>query len=160
MAQTLSLLSFPDELLISILSHLAIDLPTLSALSWVCKKLQDLAEPLIYASILITKGSQTQRLVHALDARKERMRYVHALGLRCRYTQTEGMSLMKSLLPRLEHLKELSIESPWCNHSSASPSMWDEEVESYARIFSNAPLFVSPQTLGHSQPLVRLRSCQ
>lgn len=160
MAQILSLLSFPDELLISILSHLAIDLPTLSALSWVCKKLQDLAEPLIYASILITKGLQTQRLVHALDARKERVRYVHALNLRCRYAHTEGMSLMKSLLPRLEHLKELTIESPWCNHSSVSPAMWDEEVQSYAHILSDASLLVSPQNLGHGQPLARLRSCQ
>ena len=160
MARALSLLNLPDELLISMLSHLAIDLPTLTAISCACKRLQDLAEPLIYASILITKGSQILQLCRALEARTERARFVHALDLRCRYQHTEGMSFMETLLPGLEHLKELTIESPWCNHSSATPIVWDNEVESYARTFANASLFANPQTLRLGQPLARLRSCQ
>ena len=160
MAQALSLLDFPDELLISVLSHLTVDPRTLSALSRACKKMQGLIDPLLYASIIISRGSQIQNLAHALDARNERVRWIYSLDLLCRYAHTKGMSLMETLLPRLEYLKVLTIVSPWCNHPSASPAMWDEVVESYAHIFLNASLLADPQTRKLHQPLARLRSCQ
>lgn len=160
MAQLLPLLNFPEELLLFILSQLSDDLATLSALACACKRLQDLAESFLYAAILITKGSQLQRLTHALNAREGRVRLVNALDLRCRVSQTEGMSLTKTLLPDLAHLKALAIESPWCNHSSASPAAWNDEVESYAQIFRDASLLVSSPHRGPHQPLARLKSCQ
>lgn len=159
MAHPCLLLALPDELPLCVLSHLSDEPDSLSAIACTCRRLQHLTEPFIYASNLITKGSQVPRLSHALIARKERMRLVHGLDLRCRYEHTAGMSSMMNLLPALVNLKELTIESPWCNQSADSPDAWNEEVESYARIFRDASLLANPYHGGLDQPLARLRSC-
>ena len=159
MTQACLLLALPDELPLCVLSHLSDDRDSLSAIACTCRRLQYLAEPFIYASNLITKGSQVPRLSHALAARKELLRVVQSLDLRCRYQHAAGMSFMMNLLPALVNLKELTIESPWCNQSAASPDAWNEEVESYARIFRDASLLASPYQGGLDQPLARLQSC-
>ena len=160
MAQPLSLLTLPDELLLGVLSHLPGEPESLSAIACACRRLQDLAEPFIFASNLITNGSQVPRLSHALTARKERLRSVHSLDLRCRFEHTAGMTSMMTLLPALVNLKQLTIESPWCNRPRVSPPAWDDEVESYARIFRDASLLANSYDGGPTQPLARLQSCE
>ena len=160
MAQHSLLLALPDELLLCVLSHLSDDRGSLSAFACACQRLQDLAEPFLYASNLITRGSQVQGLSHALTARKERVRLVQSLDLRCRYRYTAGMSVIMTILPALVNLKELTIESPWCNQSAASPDAWDDEIESYARIFRDASLLATSSKGGSDQSLARLQSCE
>ena len=160
MAPPFSLLALPDELLLCVLSHLSNERRFLSAVASACRKLQDLAEPFIYESILVVNGSQLPRLSYALTARKERVRFINSLDLRCRYTLTAGMSSIDTLLPVLVNLKELTIESPWCNHSAISPDAWDDEVRSYTRTFRDASLLASLYDGGPAQPLARLQSCQ
>ena len=160
MAQPRVLLALPDELLLCVLFHLSYEPDSLSAIARACSRLQDLSEPFIYASILITKGSQVPRLSHALTARRERVQFVHSLDLRCRYAHTAGMSSMNTLLPALVNLKELTIESPWCNQSAASPEAWDDALQSYAQTFRDASLLANSYDVGPEQPLARLQSCQ
>ena len=159
MAQPSLLLALPDELVLCVLSHLSDDRDSLSAIACACRRLQDLAEPFVYASNLITAGSQVQGLSHALTARKERVRLVQSLDLRCRFRYTAGMSIIMTILPALVNLKELTIESPWCNHSAASPDAWDDEIESYARIFRDASPLANSYDGEPDQPLARLQSC-
>ena len=159
MAQAVSLLTLPDELLLCVLSHLSDEQDALSAIACACHKLQDLAEPFIYASKLITQGSQLSRLSDALATRKERVKWVHGLDLRCRHTHTEGVSLMNTLLPSLVNLRELTIESPWCNRSARSPEAWNDLLESYAQIFRDGSVLARSYHGGPDQPLARLQSC-
>ncbi|KAL8788285.1 MAG: hypothetical protein Q9195_007382 [Heterodermia aff. obscurata] len=159
MAQPFSLLALPDELLLGILSCLSAEQSALSAVACACRRLQNLAEDFIYASNLIIKGSQAQRLSHALTARKDRVRLVHSLDLRCRFAHAAGMSVMNTLLPGLVNLKELTIESPWCNHSAVSTEVWDDALESYAQTFRDASLLANSYEARPNQPLARLQSC-
>ncbi|KAE8451443.1 hypothetical protein EG329_004072 [Mollisiaceae sp. DMI_Dod_QoI] len=112
------LLGLADELLLKIVEHVE-SKDDLSILALTCSKLQAFAEPFLYQSILIRRGTQALQLCYAIQRRPIRASSIHKLEIRYRYEDKEGMGALNQGLRKLCRLQELTIESPCCNDSHA-----------------------------------------
>ncbi|KAF7192680.1 hypothetical protein HII31_05997 [Pseudocercospora fuligena] len=145
----------PNELITLIAEHLGkADLRTLAIVS---RALRDIAEPLLYANLLIRTGPECQRLFETLKhGRCERAASVHNLDLRALYRHEIGLQHLPSILALSLKLRTLTIESPVCNAMRwKGDGNWPVLMELFSRGLRDAS---SLQTeIGQPRPLQCLR---
>jgi hypothetical protein len=159
MAQSIEsrLMTLADELLIGIVEHVE-SKNDLYSLALTCSRLQALAEPALYQSILVRKGTQALRLFDAILGRPVRASFIRSLQIRYLYTYKEGIRIMNQGLRRMSKLEVLIIEAPCCNDTHAFIEGFESKGEiDYAEYF----IFASSMTL-ESQPRaqVPLQTCK
>jgi hypothetical protein len=159
MAQSIEvrLLALADELLIGIIEHVA-SKSDLCNLALVCSRLQALAEPALYQSILVRKGTEALRLFDAILRRPVRASFIRSLQIRYLYGHKEGIKIMNQGLRKMSKLEALAIEAPCCNDTHAVVEDFESKGEiDYAEYFT----FASAMTL-ESQPRARvpLQTCK
>ncbi len=159
MAQSVEihLLALADELLIGIIEHVA-SKRDLCQLALVCSRLQAVAEPALYQSILLRKGTEALQLFDAILGRSVRASFIRSLQIRYLYRYKEGIKIMNQELRKMNKLEVLTIEAPCCNDTHASMEGFQSKGEiDYAEYFT----FASSMTL-ESQPRVRvpLQTCK
>ena len=110
------LTELPSELIADIIEHVD-NRETLVSLAGVCSELRNLTEPVLYRSILQRTGAEAVRLQKAIKARPCRARWLHTIDSRCKFSKREGLISMASVIMKARSLKELTIESPYCNRT-------------------------------------------
>ena len=159
MAQSIEihLLALADELLIGIIEHVT-PKSDLCNLALVCSRLQALAEPALYQSILVRKGTEALRLFDAILRRPVRASFMRSLQIRYLYGDKGGIKVMNRALRKMSKLEVLTIEAPCCNDTHAFMEGFESKGEiNYAEYFT----FASAMTL-ESQPRVQvpLQTCK
>ncbi|KAF2683016.1 hypothetical protein K458DRAFT_340897 [Lentithecium fluviatile CBS 122367] len=110
------LLSLVDELLLAILDQID-SKEALCNLAATCSRLQGLAEPYIWRSLLVTQGSHARHIAAALDGRDNRPSHIHELSIRYPDDQREGIEELNHFIGLMGKLRHLTIESPCPNNS-------------------------------------------
>ena len=151
----MELLMLPDELLHGIVASIE-DTSTLCEVAAVCTRLNSLAEPFLYKSIIVSDGSQAVALAKAIARRPARASYVRKMLVSTKFERAPGINQLPGSLSRLENLQDLSLETPDCNMKTAEERVpWIHLQERYERIFQHSSLLLPPG----SRNLPRLRSC-
>ncbi len=151
----MELLMLPDELLHHIVASIE-DTPTLCEVAAGCRRLNSLAEPFLYRSIIISDGSQAVALAKAIASRPVRASYVRKLLVSTKFEKAPGINQLPSSLSRMENLQDLSLETPDCNMKKPGERVpWIMLQDRYERIFQHSSLLLPPG----SRNLPRLRSC-
>ena len=149
--------NLPDELLSSIVSHVE-DPSYLNHLSCVSSRVNSLAEPYLYRSVVIYHGSQALLLARAISARTFRASYVRRLLVSVRFDDSAGVEAVPSLIGKLTNLQVLDLETPDCNQKLPEERLsWIRLQERYERIFELSSLLV---TTPFDRCLSRLLSCR
>jgi hypothetical protein len=160
MAQAIEsrLLALADELVLGIIEHVE-SKDDVSNLALACLRLQALAEPSLYRSILIRKGKQALGLFASILIRKPvRASWIRKLEIRYLYKHREGVEILNQGLKQMCNLQELTIEAPCCNDTFGLIEGFDSKgLVDYAEYFE----FASSMTL-EEQPRVRvpLQTCE
>ena len=155
-ASKLQLMQFPDELLAIICAHIG-GSQYLCSLATVCRRLQHLAERLIYRSILIRSGGQAAALAHALDKRPARKPCIRQLTNACKSDCEDGMLKLVECMSGLANLTSLEIQSPENqNLAPDAAEIWVAHQHRYERMFQDATHLLISQ----DPCLQRLRSCK
>lgn len=126
------LFDLPDELVVSIIEPLQDDKGTLLCLALCSKRLQALAEPFLYQSIFVREVGEVADLLHALQQRTERQKAIQVLEARCRFGRLASsmLSNLWSIMRTCVNLKELIVESPYCNNGRWSDSEgWNAHMQ-------------------------------
>lgn len=121
-----SLLDLPTELITDIVEYIN-DLETFRALVSTCSRLQSITEPALYRSIFHRTGEAAIDLCKAIDARPERANAINVIESRCKWQKRAGLISLAPVISRAKNLKELTIESPYCNNA------YGKEVELWRR---------------------------
>ena len=151
----MELLMLPEELLLSIIASID-DITTLREAATVCKRLNDLVEPYLYQSLIITDGSQAVMLEEAIAKRSFRVSHIRSLLASTRFNKAKGIEHLPGSLAAMRNLRELSLETPDCNQKEPGERIpWIRLQERYERIFQHSSLLLPPQT----RSLPSLRSC-
>jgi F-box-like len=151
----MELLMLPEELLSSIVASID-DVATLRQVATVCKRLNDLAEPFLYQSLIVSDGSQAVLLAEAIADRPSRALHVRSLLASTRFEKAKGIEQLPGSLAVMRNLQDLSLETPDCNKKGPDERIpWIRLQERYERIFQHSSLLLQPQ----ARSLPRLRSC-
>jgi hypothetical protein len=118
------LLSLADELLLAIIDRID-SKKALCNFAASSPRLQGLAEPYVWRSLLVTHGSHASRIAAALDSRESRPSYVHELSIRYPDSQREGIEELNPFIGLMEKLRHLTIESPCPNNSEWENTYFD-----------------------------------
>lgn len=110
------LLRLVDELLLNVLDHIA-SLKDLCSLAATCVRLQGLAEPYIWRSLLVLSGRHARNIAAALDRRDERVDFIQELSIRYKDQNKEGIEDLNHWLTLMSKLRHLTLESPCPNNS-------------------------------------------
>lgn len=110
------LLELPSELLTDILDYIE-DEATFRSIASVCSQLQDIVEPRLYEHIFHRSGEQALNLRRAIDARSKRASYIQRIDSRCKWSKRHGLISLDSVIARAYNLKDVTIESPYCNNA-------------------------------------------
>ena len=151
------LLALVHELQLGIIEHLE-SRDDLSNLAITCSRLQTLAEPLLYRSILVRKGEQALLLYRAILIKPNRASFIRKLEIRYLYDYRKGIVRLNECLRFSCNLRELTIEAPCCNDTQALVAGFTSKGEiDYADYFT----FASAMTL-EEQPRVQvpLQTCK
>lgn len=158
-AMTFPLLQLANELVAAIIGQID-DIHTLRSLARTCHCLQYLAEAILYRSIFHRTGTQAALLSHAVASRPERAEVIHVIDSRCEYSRRGGLLSLVSVIATAKNLRELTIESPFCNHAYGNTT----DIWNWQRLMSQllAPVLPSKsnQTLslsGNTLPRLRAR---
>ena len=110
------LLRLVDELLLNVLDHIEShkDLCNFAA---TCARLQGLAEPYIWRSLLVLSGSHARNIAAALDRRDARVDFIQELSIRYKDTEKNGIEDLNHWLTLMSKLRHLTLESPCPNNS-------------------------------------------
>jgi hypothetical protein len=145
----------PGELLVSIIASID-DITTLREVAVVCKRLNNLAEPFLYQSLVISDGSQAVMLAEAIAKRPSRASHVRNLLASTRFEKASGIEQLPGSLAIMHNLRDLSLETPDCNLKGPGERIpWIMLQERYERIFQHSSLLLPSQ----ARSLPRLRSC-
>jgi hypothetical protein len=137
----------PGELLSSVVASID-DVITLRQVAAVCKRLNDLTEPFLYQSLIVSDGSQAVMLGEAIAKRPSRALHVRSLLSSTKFEKAQGIDK--------HNLKNLSLETPDCNKKEPGERIpWIMLQERYERIFQHSSLLLPQQ----ARSLPRLRSC-
>lgn len=151
-----ALLDLPNELIVTILEHIDSRI-SLRHMSRTCRRMQKLTEPVLYRSALIRTGSETDKLVTALQARPARAAALHRLDIPCHQRYVQSFEGIAHLMEQASNLKELMIESPSCNSSDfEDEEAWEDMVRELFRPFQiavDAATAITP-----SKPLQKLHT--
>lgn len=119
------LFELADELILHIIESLEGDNATLCQLARTCRRLQVIAESLIYRHIFIRTAGQAMKLQDSLNARPSRWTAIQELDGRCKHNgqkidptgaMVEVFDLLPALLDGARSLREITVESPDCNY--------------------------------------------
>jgi hypothetical protein len=142
----------PNELIEMVVARVGA-IQDLRSLARVNKLFQELAEPHIYKDILIRKGSQARKLAAAFKSKPKRAAWVRTLRNACLYNCFPGLTELPSLVPGMNRLEELVVETPDCNTMEPEIRLpWIAQQSQYRDIFIMA-------AVPDSHLLARLRSC-
>jgi hypothetical protein len=145
----------PAELLSSIVAFID-DTASLRQVATVCKRLNDLVEPFLYESLIVSDGSQAVMLAEAIAKRPLRASHIRSLLASTKFERAKGIERLPSSLAAMRNLQDLSLETPDCNQTEPDERIpWIRLQERYERIFQHSSLLLPPQT----RSLPRLRSC-
>jgi hypothetical protein len=133
------LLDLPDEVL-NFVAEAVDNLSSLHALACTCTRFQDHAEKFIYRSLTIEHGAQAQALHKAITARPRRAAMASKLTVAPSMVATRGIEHIPSMLEKMNCVKDLFIESPFCNKPGCSEFV--EDQERYANIFRKSSLHI------------------
>lgn len=110
-----SILELVDELAVLIIEQID-DTQALRNLARTCSRLQTLAEPAIYHSILLKSRQNTLSLTRSIVNRPQRLDAVRRVEARPRYaTRDFAVDELVNLIHRAQNLQHLVLESPFCN---------------------------------------------
>lgn len=123
------LLHLPNELIADIVEYIE-DTETLRALARTCSRLQSIAELALYQSIFHRTGEAAIRLCEAVETRPERADGIHVIDSRCKWQKRAGLVSLAPVISRAKNLRELTIESPYCNNA------YGKEAELWRRTMS------------------------
>ncbi|KAH9845699.1 hypothetical protein Tdes44962_MAKER01130 [Teratosphaeria destructans] len=133
------LLKLPDELIVCIVDCLNHHLPTLRQLAQVNAQFQALAEERLYRHIFFRRDVELQRLHAAISLRPSRATAVQSIDLPCQLDAAEfdlfcfrrrvkdgstNFELVSDVLVKTVNVRELTLESPYCNVVDSIP-MWE-----------------------------------
>ncbi|KAF2160571.1 hypothetical protein M409DRAFT_70325 [Zasmidium cellare ATCC 36951] len=150
------LLDLPNELIAHIIEQVD-NIRTLRRLARTCRRVQHLAEPALYRSILVRTGPETNDIRLALDSRPERAAGIHYLEIPCHARYRQDFEAIADLLDRARNLKELIFESPQCNTSEFEDAeTWREMATQLFEPFQNAVALEKEVDLAR-KPLQKLR---
>jgi len=147
-----NLLELPDELVVSVVEELRGDRVTLGKLARSSRRMQSLAEPLLYESIFLRTGRAVDSISYALFRRKQRGRALHRLEVRChhRLLDRSRLDALWELVDMCTGVKDLIFESPYCNQQRwRRAEDWNIDMEILFSKFSPAshnPLYATPFT--------------
>lgn len=123
------------EVVVSQIEHLS----DLLSLARVNRLFQELAEPRIYAHVLIRNGSQARKLGSAISSRPIRATWIRSLQDAGQLGCFNGLAQLPDTLPSMTGLKELLVETPDCNSSSPNERIpWVSKQNAYSRLFARA----------------------
>lgn len=110
------LLRLVDELLLNIIDQIDSqrDLCNLAA---TCARLQGLAEPYIWRSLLVLSGEHARNIAKALDTRDQRVDFIQELSIRYKNSGRDGIENLNHWLTLMSKLRYLTLESPCPNNS-------------------------------------------
>jgi hypothetical protein len=110
------LLRLVDELLLNVLDQINSprDLCNFAA---TCTRLQGLAEPFIWRSLLVLDGTHAQNIAAALDSRDVRVDFIQELSIRYKAEYKDGIEDLNHWLTLMSNLRHLTLESPCPNNS-------------------------------------------
>lgn len=138
-----NLLDLPNELIVLVFEQLD-DQKTIRNLCRTCRRVQELAEPILYRAALMRSGYAMDRYFDSLEKKKSRMHAVHGLDLALDPDYAQSFPLISRILCATKNLKRLFIESPQCNSTDFED---DESWEHMARWLLN-PFSYNPSTEG------------
>ncbi|KAF9697909.1 hypothetical protein EKO04_004017 [Ascochyta lentis] len=110
------LLRLVDELLLNVVDHIA-SLRDLCNFAATCARLQGLAEPYIWRSLLVLSGTHARNIAAALDSRDARVDFIQELSIRYKDPKKEGIEELNHWLTLMSKLRHLTLESPCPNNS-------------------------------------------
>lgn len=151
----MELLMLPGELLLAIVASVD-DVVTLRQLAAVCQRFNDLTEPFLYQSLIVSDGSQAAMLAEAIANRPSRASHIRSLLASTKFEKARGIEQLPGSLAVMHNLRDLSLETPDCNLKEPGERIpWIRLQERYERIFQHSSLLLPPQ----ARSLPRLRSC-
>lgn len=110
------LLRLVDELLLNVLDQVD-SLDDFRNLAATCTRLQGLAEPYIWRSLLVLSGTHARNVATALDKRDERVDFIQELSIRYSDAHKEGIEDLNHWLTLMSKLRHLTLESPCPNNT-------------------------------------------
>jgi hypothetical protein len=119
------LLRLVDELLLNIFDQIDSrrDLCNFAA---TCARLQGLAEPYIWRSLLVLSGRHARNIAAALDSRDARVDFIKELSIRYKDEYKDGIEDLNHWLTLMSKLRHLTLETPCPNNSEwRSGSLFD-----------------------------------
>ncbi|EME42774.1 hypothetical protein DOTSEDRAFT_90064 [Dothistroma septosporum NZE10] len=150
------LMDLPNELIAHIIEQID-SVRHLRRLSRTCRRIQHLAEPVLYRSIRIRSGYKTDQIITAVSARAERAAAVRQLEIPCDDDYLQNYAAVEALLTEAKNLKNLMFESPECNSNSFEDEEdWQEMSNNFFEPFQRAVASIAP--LVHARPLQNLKS--
>ncbi|KAF2119223.1 hypothetical protein BDV96DRAFT_514751 [Lophiotrema nucula] len=144
------LLCLVDELLLAIIAQIDAH-EALCNLAATCTRLQALAEPFAWASLLVISGRHARRIASALQTRPDRASYVKDFSVRYQYQVEEGIEELDGLVHQMSKLRQLHIESPCPNNDPWRNDL--AEFTSWTRIDYQA-LFEQAMDVGRANPVL------
>ena len=151
----MDLLKLPGELLSAVVASID-DVTTLRQVAAVCRLLNDLTEPFLYQSLIISDGSQAAMLAETIAKRPSRASHIRNLLASTRFEKAQGIEQLPGVLAVMQNLRELNLETPDCNLKDPGERIpWIRLQERYERVFQHSSLLLPPQ----ARSLPRLRSC-
>lgn len=120
------LLNLPNELIVLVLAQ--IDSPaTLRSVACTSRRINALAEPLLYRSMVLRDRPGTERAVEAFGSRPDRAEALQILDVACRPRLGPEMSALEKVLVRAPNVRDLMFESPECSSGNFEPhDEWEE----------------------------------
>lgn len=150
------LLDLPNELIAHIIEEVE-NIRTLRRLARTCRRVQHLAEPVLYRSILVRTGPETNDIRLAIDSRPERAGGIHSLDIPCHARYHQDFTAIAELLHRAHNLKELMFESPQCNTSDFEDTeTWRQMAGRLFQPFQSAVALENERDLSR-RPLQKLK---
>ncbi|KAK5109663.1 hypothetical protein LTR62_006785 [Meristemomyces frigidus] len=113
----------PDELLICVCEQLADSKAALRQLVVTSRRLQAIAEPVLYRHIFFRKQSELANLLVSVESSPSRTKAFRELDVRCKLdgngrVRAQPFELVGTLLRQAPGIQDLTMESPYCNESS------------------------------------------
>lgn len=110
------LLRLVDELLLSILDNIP-SRRDIRNFAGTCTRLQGLAEPYIWRSLLVLSGTHARDIATALDKRDQRVDFIQDLSIRYKDAERDGIEELNHWLTLMSKLRHFTLESPCPNNS-------------------------------------------
>jgi hypothetical protein len=148
------LLDLPDEIL-NLIAEAVDHITSLRALARTCSRFQGHAERFIYRSLIIEHGAQARLLYKAISRRPQRAAMTLNLVVAPSAFATRGTEHIPWMLEKMNCVKDVFIESPFCKRPTCSEFV--EDQERYAKMFRSSSL----ENIDSSERLLsQLVSCE